>query len=228
MNDVSWGRHDDTARVGPPADPWAHAAHAAPPRAPGRKRKIFGRVYEVFVRGQRPGEHVYVGKTEQTLHQRVHGPNGHTSPASIAKDPWKAGILPGAAGYRLLENVYDTGDPAENDRALRRAEAFWIDRLRSTRNTVRPVRPPASERAPRRKAPGPRALAERKRARRTKVRSAILLMLFAVFTWLAARVAVGMEMESPAFPWVASPMVGGMSAWFTFWYVHRAFRRLTR
>lgn len=184
-------------------------------------RRVIGHVYELITGDPQDGEHPYVGYTTQTPHQRVHGPNGHTSPASIAKDPWKARILPGKAGYRILERVRDTGEgDRANDAALRRAEAFWIDRLRPTHNDVRPVRPPLHETGPVPLA-RPRGLtaAERERlARRRRARRRVIAfaVLAALGTFLAARVVLAMHLPWPAAPWVASPALGMAAAWFVF------------
>lgn len=189
-----------------------------------RRRRVFGHVYETILRGQAENEHSYVGKTELTIHQRVHGPNGHTSPDSVAKDPWKARILPGRAGYRKLEAIRDTGDPAENDRALRRAEAFWIDRLRPEYNLVRPVRPPGDvAHARARREP------VRRRARRpVPVRAVVCLVFIVVCVWATAWFVGAMELPWPQAPWIVAPTVGGFLGWQAFWRTHRALRRLFR
>jgi hypothetical protein len=196
--------------------------------APAR-RKVYGYVYELITGDPQDGEHPYVGMTERTIHQRVHGAGGHTSPESVARDPWKARILPGRAGYRCLERVYDTGDAGENDRALRRAEAAWIDRLRTTHNDVRPVRPPLHQPQPlgspnRKVVPAGR----RKRRRRMPVRFVAFLILAAVFTTLAARLIVAMHLPWPAVPWTVAPAIGVLLAWRVLWSVHRSFRKLMR
>lgn len=188
------------------------------------QRRIYGRVYELILRGQQDHQHSYVGKCTTTIHQRVHGPNGHTSRASAAKDPWKADILRGSAGYRLLETVYDTDTPAENERALRRAEAFWIDRLRPEYNIVRPVRPPGDRPAPRpRREP---RMVRRPRRRRINLRVPALLALMLLYGWMTARVAVNMPW--PQAPWIASPIGGVALGWLTYWKIHRSVRRLLR
>jgi len=228
MGEAYWGPQR-TPVVPAPADPWAGMTSEVPIVQRMPKRRIHGRIYETIESGQRDGEHRYVGMTEQTLHQRVHAsPSAHTSRASVAKDLWKARILPGAAGYRLLENVYDTGDPAENDRALRRAEAFWIDRLRPTRNTVRPVRPPGDRPAPRAKGPTRQEIAEQRRRRRATRRLLAILAIGAFFTYLAARVVIAMQLPWPAAPWVVAPVVGVAAGWLVFWHLHRAVRKLVR
>lgn len=202
-----------------------------PPPAPTRTRRaVYGYVYELITGDPQDGEHPYVGLTERTIHQRVHGDGGHTSPGGVGRDAWKARILSGRAGYRCLERVYDTGDQDENDRALRRAEAFWIDRLRPTHNEVRPVRPPLHEPQPPRRAGAARTPgAVRPRpARRIPARAITFLILVAFFTALTARLIVAMHLPWPAVPWVVSPMLGVVLAWRVFWYLHRSVRRLTR
>lgn len=197
-------------------------------------RPVYGYIYETILRGQADGEHSYVGMCTTTINRRVHGPSGHTSPASVARDPWKAGISPGAAGFRRLEVVRDTGDPAENDRALRRAEAFWIDRLRPVHNDVRPVRPPVTAKQPPRRRPRPvreparRSPRERRRVRRTRGRIALLVTLLAVGIYLSARVLVAMQLPWPAAPWVGAPAVGSALAWIVYEKITRTIRKLTR
>lgn len=198
-------------------------------------RAIHGRIYELVLRGQTPDSHAYVGKVTAptTIHQRVFGRSNsaHTSPESVARDPWKAGILPGRTGYRLLETVYDTGDEAENDRALRRAEAFWIDRLRPVHNIVRPVRPAGAREHHAR--PRPSALVRTRphssrRPRRKLAKPITLLTLIAAFTYLAARALLMMELPWPQVPWVGAPVLGLALGWSTFWKLHRSIRRLLR
>lgn len=202
-------------------------------------RPIYGYVYELFLTGQADTDHAYVGMTERTPYQRVFGSNGHTCPASVAKDPWKARIRPGRDGYRILERVRDAGDPAENDRALRRAEAFWIDRLRPLHNDVRPVRPPGY--VPPRRVPtkadgsrpaGPRSSnrspAPSRRRRPVRARAVVCLLIVAISIALAARFVVLMELPWPQAPWIAGPVLGGAFGWYSFWNIHRAWRRLTR
>jgi hypothetical protein len=195
-------------------------------------RPIYGYVYETILRGQTDAWHSYVGMTTTTIHQRVHGRSGHTSAPAVTKDPWKAGILPGRAGYRCLEIVRSTGDCAENERALRRAEAFWIDRLRPVHNDVRPVRPAgevrrkptsadASQRVSARSAP-------RRRRKPIRARAVLCALIVAVSIALVARFVVLMDLPWPAAPWVAAPVLGGAFGWTFFWRIHRAWRRLTR
>jgi hypothetical protein len=235
MAEVSWGPDEPTVRLTPPADPWAHTQEMPTvPQERPRRRQIFGRVYETIETGQRDAEHRYVGKTEQTIHQRVHGPSGHTSQTSIARDPWKANILLGKAGYRLLENVYDTGDPAENDRALRRAEAFWIDHLRPTRNVIRPVRPPSTAPPPPRREPRPRraprriSMAEERKRRRVRVRLIVLSLIVVACAYAVARAVMLLHLPWPAAPYVAGVTVGGLLGWRIFSALLTFYRKLAR
>lgn len=195
--------------------------------APASGRPVIGYVYEIVTGDPRDGEHPYVGKTRNTPHQRVHGRSGHTSPASIAKDPWKARILAGRAGYRVLEKVRDTGaGELANDEALRRAESFWIDRLRPTHNEVRPVRPPVHE-VSGRPAPRPVRLTEaqiraRLKRRRATRRLVAFVVLAALGTWLVCRVVLAMDLPWGAAPFVAGPAVGTLLGWFAFLHLDRA------
>lgn len=189
-------------------------------------REVYGRVYEpITSRPEVHGRHPYVGQTRQTVHQRVHGRGGHTSALSVAKDPWKADILPGRAGYRVLKTIYATGDPGADQVRLDMAEAFAIDELNPTHNTQRPIRPAPEPRPPR--PPSRRELAELSRRQRTRARLVCLLVVVAIFTVLAARVTSGMQV-SPSFPWFASPALGVALGWPTFWWLHQQVRRLAR
>lgn len=199
-------------------------------------RPIYGYVYELFLAGQPDTDHSYVGMTTTTIHRRIHGPGGHASAESVARDPWKARILPGRAGYRCLEIVRDTGDPAENDRALRRAEAFWIDRLRPVHNDVRPVRPPGEPVRSRRESARvgesrrkPRPRGNGRPVRRRRPWPVIALALFVIPpVVLVARVVSAMELPWPAAPWIAAPTVGTLIGWNLYWRARRGWRRLTR
>jgi len=198
------------------------------------RRPVIGYVYELFTADPvQDSEHPYVGKTTQTVHQRVHGRGGHTSPAEVAKSPWKGRIRAGRAGYRILERVRDTGEgDAANDAALARAEAFWIDRIRPKYNGPRPVRPPQHEAGP-----GPaakparqptltevRQLAAHRRARRRLISFAVLCT---AFTWLALRLVLAMNLPWPAAPWIAGPAVGVFLGWIAFIWLDGAIAVLT-
>lgn len=202
------------------------------------RREVYGYVYELFTtRPDLDGEHPYVGMTtERTIHRRVHGPKGHTSPASVAKDSWKARIRKGSAGYRRLETVYATGDPEADEASLRRAEAFWIDRIRPKHNAVRPVRPARHEQVtfparPKRvqiaRPPSKRAEAAAKARARTRRRVSGFLLLFVAVTAVAAWFILSMGLPWPAAPWVASPVAGLLGAVPTFQYLDRKIRRIT-
>jgi hypothetical protein len=208
--------------------PQMYGIHRASMRDGGRP--IIGYVYEVITGDPQDGLHPYVGKTETTVHQRVHGRGGHTSPQSIAKDPWKARILPGAAGWRILERVRDTGEgDAANDAQLRRAEAFWIDRLRPPRNVVRPVRPPRHESGtvPARRARPVRSAAETRRRNRAARRLTGLLVLAAACTFLAVQLIEAMRLPYPAASWVGGPALGLFTGWLAFLRVEHLLAVLT-
>lgn len=207
-----------------PADPWAGRTGEVPVVL---RRRVIGRVYELILADRSDDRDTYVGKTEGTIHQRVHGKqsSAHTSSESVAKDPWKARILPGRAGYRLLENVYDTGSPAENDCALRRAEAWWIQRMNPRHNDVRPVKPVGQHA---RATPVRPAVRRTARPRRSIVKPLALLVLVALFTYLSARVLVAMQLPWPAAPWVGAPGAGVILGWYCFEHSHRAARRARR
>jgi hypothetical protein len=194
-------------------------------------RPIYGYVYELILAGQSDTDHSYVGMTTTTIHRRVHGPSGHTSAGNVAHDPWKAGILSGRDGYRCLEIVRTTGDASEDDRVLRRAEAFWIDRLRPLYNDVRPVRPPG-ERTPRprrERSAGPTTPSRPVRRRRRKLGKPLaMLALIAVCTYLSARGLLMMQLPWPQVPWVGAPVLGVALGWSAFWRAHRSLRRLFR
>ena len=207
------GRHheEETVRLQPPVDPWADVRDGttqAFPVATERRRRVYGYVYEVFTsRPDIDGEHPYGGQTTTTIHQRVHGPNGHTSAASVAKDPWKARIKPGRAGYRCLKVIYATGNPGDDQVRLDMAEAFAIDQLKTTYNIKRPIRP-AGEPVP--QPPRPREPV------RIPWRLVGFLLVWIAFTTLAGRaLAAG---HAPL--WLA-PLVVLLPAWFVFLRLHR-------
>ena len=208
-------------------DAWTFDEPPSPDvRCQAARREVYGRVYELITGDPRDGEHPYVGMTRQTIHQRVHaGRNAHTSAQSVARDPWKARILPGRAGYRLLETVYATDDDAADARELRRVESFWIDRLRTTHNDVRPVRPPVHERGPVRVRR--RTAVQRRASRRTRGRVVSLLLLVAAFTFLAVRAILLMQLPWPLAP-LAGLSVGTALGWAAFDWLDRRYRRLVR
>jgi hypothetical protein len=224
--DTIWGEDEPTVRLQPPVDPWAaHDGHTEEiPIAPPARRPVYGRVYELITGDPQDGLHPYVGQTTTTIHRRVHGPNGHTSPQSIAKDPWKARIRPGRAGYRCLKTIYATGDPGSDQVRLDMAEAFAIDELKTTHNDQRPIRPVGD--APRRRTSKPATRSVRTKRRRAPARVWVFLILTVVFTFLTARLTVAMHLPWPAVPWVASPAVGVGLAWRVLWSMHRKARRL--
>jgi hypothetical protein len=250
MTQAFWGPGDAPVVRGVPADPWAgHTTESRVVADRRARRPIFGFVYELKTRGQAPGTSAYVGKcvgpTPKAVQERVHGSSAsaHTSAQSVARDPWKADILPGRDGWRILERVYVTGDPEADEAALRRAEADWIDRKKTIHNGVRPVRPfgeqprpvPRHRVAPQPARPRPvsareqqRRAREAARRRRTAWRVVAVLLLAAVFTYLAARVVVNMHLPWPSVTWWLPPAIGVALAWVTFWRTSKAVKKLTR
>lgn len=209
------GRHheEDTVRLQPPVDPWpdAHDGFTQPIPVSGvRTRRAYGYVYEVITGDQRDGLHPYAGQTTTTIHQRVHGPNGHTSPASIAKDPWKARIRPGRAGYRCLKVIYATDNPGADQVRLDMAEAFAIDELRTTHNDRRPVRPPSTA------APAPRKPRAERRPVKVPWRLVGFLLVWASLSTIAGALAGANHLPI----WVGIPVVL-IPAWRVFLRLHR-------
>jgi hypothetical protein len=229
-----------------PVDPWPnaptvpfglHDGHTSPIGyvAPAvRKGAIFGYVYELVLVGQRTDETSYVGKTEGgTLADVADRANEHRR--EVDRFPWKAGILPGKAGYRVLERVRCTGDGYEADRrALLRAEADWIDRRRPVHNGPRPVRPrhgealPSAPKSPRpvvSRPPTARELADR----RARCRGWAFVVLALVATGLSAYMLTRTSWTGAEWgPWVFSPVLGVGG---TLWAWHKttaAARRITR
>lgn len=205
-------------------DPSSRGDAEPRPDRPHGRPAVYGRVYEVFTRDPRDGEHPYVGKTTTTIAKRV---RRHKSTDDIARDPWKARIIDGPRGYRLLETVYSCGVVAEDARALARAEAFWIDRLRPTHNDVRPVRPRHGDPLP----PRPRETASRRRGgvrprRRFPWRAALFLALSAMIAVPAALLAAAMHLPWPWVPYVSALVVGAPLGWRMTTAVLRGGRRL--
>lgn len=231
---MSGHRAFEPTRPMPAVDPWPSDDDTQPipePARPSGRRRIYGRVYELFVQDQAPDGSEYVGMTTRTIHQRVHGASGHTCPADVARDPWKAGILAGSAGYRQLEVVYETGEGERaDDAALRRAEAFWIERLNPRRNDVRPVRPrpgvaPRPARRPVRPTKRP---ARRPVSRLAMVRTVGFFLLALGLTVASGRIVSMMELPWPAAPFVAGPVIGAALSWRIVWAVSSAGRALVR
>ena len=194
------------------------------PDRPHNRPPVYGRVYELFTGDPRDGEHPYVGRTTTTIAKRV---RRHKSADDIARDPWKARIIDGPRGYRLLETVYSCGVVAEDARSLARAEAFWIDRLRPTHNDVRPVRPRLGDPLPSR----PRDTASRRRAgartrRRFPWRAVLFLALSAVTALLAGRLVAALALPWPWAPYVAALVLGAPLGWRMTMAVLRGGRRL--
>lgn len=207
-----WG--DPSPRDDP--EPRPDRPHGRPP--------VYGRVYELFTGDPRDGEHPYVGRTTTTIAKRV---RRHKSADDITRDPWKARIIDGPRGYRLLETVYSCGIAAEDARSLARAEAFWIDRLRPTHNDVRPVRPRLGDPLP----PRPRESVARRRGaprtrRRFPWRAGLFLALSAVTALLAGRLVAALALPWPWAPYVAALVLGAPLGWRMTMAVLRGGRRL--
>lgn len=189
------------------------------PASPAPTRRIYGVVYELVLSGQRTDETSYVGKAKSMRARMAATGTGHRSPSSIAKDPWKAHILPGRAGYRILERVPATGDKHADEAALRRAESDWIDRRRPTYNDVRPVRPRVHEAQPRKRP------ARQQRARSRARRGWLTLLVVAVLYAIPLANVLSVVLAAwPIAPWIATPVIATMFAWSTV----RAFFCFTR
>jgi hypothetical protein len=231
MTEPSWG-DEDTVRMRPPVDPWAHDGHTQQIPIGRPHRRVYGFVYELITGDPQDGPHPYVGQTTATIHRRVHGPNGHTSPDEIAQAPWKARIRPGREGYRCLKTIYTTGSEVEDQMRLDLAEAILIDELKSTHNEQRPIRPPSARRRSPALADRPRPSAtlpaRRHARRRPPFRVIAFLLLVTTITYLAARLVVAMELPWPAAPWIVAPVAGLGLGWKIFWETHRRARRLMR
>lgn len=208
-----WG--DPSPRDNP--EPRPDRPHGRPP--------VYGRVYELFTGDPRDGEHPYVGQTTTTIAKRV---RRHKSADDIARDPWKARIVDGPRGYRLLETIYSCGVVAEDARALRRAEAFWIDRLRPTHNDVRPVRPRLGDPLP----PRPRdagAHPQRRAVRRRRSfpwRAALFLLLTTMTAVPTGLLVAAMHLPWPWMPYVIALVAGAPLGWRMTAAVLRGGRRL--
>ena len=206
----------------PPDDPWLVRESVA--RADARRRPVYGRVYELFTDDPLDGEHPYAGqaKAPKTIAQRQ---REHMSPTEVARFPWKARIIPGPRGRRLLETVYATGDARADQAILDQVEAFWIDRLKPTYNIQRPVRRPGDPPSPR---PRRQASPSRRPApRRRHPWRVSLFLLVTVPLVLAAGLAVALlHLPWPWLPFAAAPVLGGPLGWRLTMEILRAGRRL--
>lgn len=206
-------------------DPSPRTAAPLPPsgRRPASRTLVYGRVYELFTDDPRDGEHPYAGQVRapKTIAARQ---REHRSAAEVARFPWKARIVDGPRGRRLLETVYATGDDRHDQAILDQVEAFWIDRLRTTHNGARPVRPRHGEALPPRPRETWRPL--RKPARRRQWRvglfAAVTLPLM-IAAWLAV---TAMAMPWPWLPYAVAPVVGVPLGWRVTMRVLTAGRRL--
>ncbi len=191
--------------------------------------RLYGVVYELVLTDTPPDVCEYVGKARNMKTRMAATGSGHRSARSIAKDPWKARIRPGAAGYRILERVWSTGDDRLDEAALRRAESDWIDRRSAKRNDVRPVRPRVHEAPPRPVKTVPRrTVAQQRAATRARRRGFGFLLLFAAYAGLLARALSATPWPWPPTPWVVSFGAGAFFAWATLWWCVRTARRLSR
>lgn len=234
---VPFGVHDGhTSPLGFGPTPTPQAGKRPPTWYTGEPGELFGFVYEIVLPGQADAEHVYIGKTEgQHESDIVARLREHTRPAEVARCAWKAGIVVGKRGYRILERVYSKGHGyLADDAALRRAEADWIDRRRPTENRVRPVRPRATGTPlPRRRASrptSPRRQPRRRRNaadRRARRNGWTFLVLVVLLTTLSA-LRLHASGVTGGTLWAASPMLGTGGAWFLFITARRTVRRITR
>lgn len=190
-------------------------------------RRLYGVVYELILTDTPPDICEYIGRTRDLRRRMATTGSGHRSPTSIARDPWKARIRPGAAGYRILHRVYSTGDERVDAELLKIAESDLIDKRNAKRNDVRPVRPRVHE-ARRRPARQPirRTAAQSRAAARAKRRLIALAFLAVLFAIPVGNVAAAMP--QPEAPWVAVPTVAPVLAWLTMWWCIRTARRLSR
>lgn len=187
---------------------------------PAARRPVYGRVYELFTdRPDLDGDHPYVGQTVQTIAARK---CGHKSARSVARDPWKARIVDGPRGHRLLETVYASGDPRHDQAILDQVEAFWIDRLRPTRNGQRPVRPRPGDPLPAR----PRDARPVRSRRPVPWRVALFLLLATATAVLAGRTVAAMHLPWPWVPYAAALAAGVPLGWRMTTAVLRGGRRL--
>jgi hypothetical protein len=216
-----------TASWDPLADPEVRTV-ASDGRGP------YAYVYELVTGDPQDGPHPYVGKAKDVEH-RVYGRGGHTSRDSVAKDAWKARILPAPHGYRVLETVPATGDPIEDERTLRTAEAYWMRKLRTTHNEQRPAYDPqgrpVSRRlttAPARPKPPSRAeLAAASRRRAQNVRLALLSMLFVLALFPSMSILSDAQVTGVPY-WTFGPGLALAAAVITLLWLDGLWRRITR
>jgi hypothetical protein len=148
-----------------------------------------------------------------------------------AKKTWGSEILPGRAGYEVLEWTTASGRGHEYDKAyLRYRQDVWIQRLNPTENDLRPV-PRHPDLVQRRPVPAPAAPSVRpRRARRSFAWFRVLSFAFwcvlyaSGFGWLFTLT----EREAPWVPWVLVPSLALACAWWSLATVWRFWDRLTR
>jgi hypothetical protein len=193
-----WAGHDGYTAEMPPVEPAPDPTPA--PQRNGR-RKVFGYVYELFTDDPRDGEHPYAGQVRapKTIAQRQ---REHKSRAEVGRFPWKARIIDGPRGRRLLETVYATGDDYYDQQILDQIEALWIDRLKTTHNRMRPVRPRHGDPLPVR--PQEKARPVRRRpASPPRRRVSWRVKVFLTFTvLLTSAFVIGLSQLDQPYPWL--------------------------
>lgn len=184
---------------------------------PAARRPVYAYVYELITGDPQDGPHPYVGKAKDPR-ERVYGrrPTAHTSRQSVAKDPWKARILPAPHGFRTLETVPATGDPIEDERTLRTAEAYWMRKLKATHNDQRPAYDAAGRPVSRRLTSPPAPRPGRVAPRRTQqVRSLAFLGLFLLALVLLVRLCLAGGLTGAPL-WLAPPVPALVAASMAF------------
>lgn len=198
------------------------------------RQEVYAYVYELVTGDPQDGSHPYVGKAKDPR-ERVYGrrPTAHTSRQSVAKDPWKARILPAPHGFRVLETVPATGDPIEDERTLRTAEAYWMRKLKATHNDQRPAYDSAGRPVSRRLTT-PRPAAPARRARRTsasrrvqRARGCAFLSLFLAALFVLIRVCLAGGLSGVSL-WVVAPVSALFVAVYAFGRLDRLLARIQK
>lgn len=240
--------HDDPPT---PVDPWAvpdEPTVTLPVPEPGRaeripqtpaeatrtlRRPVYGAVYVCRTAGD---PRKYVGKSgprKTRDGRRLVCAPGKRVDEHRDKQDWGREILPGRAGYRVVEWVEKSGKGDAYDEAnLRYREAVWIQQLNPTENDLRPIPVPPDEalaRAARRAAPArSRPATPRRRARR-RVRLFPVVSLAFWWALFTALLAVPLSASpAPWVPWVVAPAMGLAFGWATLFKIRKQWRRLTR
>ncbi len=241
-----------------PADPWADdvttAFHPVDPTAPfaavdptlfdtepapqtmaAARRSMTHPLFGAIYCGQTATDpDKYVGKSGPRTARdgrRVQCSPGRRVDEHRTDKPWGGELLPGRAGYRVLEWVEESGHGRAYDEAnLRYREALWIQRINPTENSVRPVPVPPEEALQRVAVRTQREAARPSGgAARTKpvawLRTVAFLFWTVLYTagaaWLLALGVV------PWLPWVGAPAIGVVLGWTTLWEIRRKYDRLT-